>query len=73
MKEYNPKPIDLSEVELPDNLTELREAIAENAHDIWALSRKNEGWTYGPNGKTLFLPLAGDISDNNTNIQSSLQ
>lgn len=23
----------------------------------------------GPNGKTLFLPLAGDISDNNTNIQ----
>ena len=43
MKEYNPKPIDLSEVELPDNLTELREAIAENAHDIWALSRKNEG------------------------------
>lgn len=48
MKEYNPKPIDLSEVELPDNLTELREAIAENAHDIWALSRKNEGWTYGP-------------------------
>jgi hypothetical protein len=47
MKEYNPKPIDLSDVELTDDLTELREAIAENAHDIWALARKKEGWTYG--------------------------
>lgn len=47
MKEYNPKPIDLSDVELTDDLTELREAMAENVHDIWALTRKKEGWTYG--------------------------
>ena len=26
---------------------ELREAIAENAHDVWALARIREGWTYG--------------------------
>ena len=30
------------------DLNELREAIAENAHDIWAESRMAEGWTYGP-------------------------
>ena len=48
-KAYDPKPIDLSDVVLPDELNELREAIAENAHDVWALERKEQGWTYGPN------------------------
>ncbi len=48
MKEYNPKPIDLSGVQLDDDLNELREAIAENAHDVWALERKTQGWSYGP-------------------------
>lgn len=48
MKEYTPKPIDLSDVELTDDLNDLREAIAENAHEIWAESRQAEGWTYGP-------------------------
>lgn len=47
-KAYDPKPIDLSDVVLPDDLNELREAIAENAHDVWALERKEQGWTYGP-------------------------
>lgn len=45
---YEPHPLDLSDVELEDELIELREAIAENAHEVWALSRKREGWTYGP-------------------------
>lgn len=48
MKTYNPKPIDLSDVVLDIDLTELREAIAENAHEIWAVDRQREGWTYGP-------------------------
>lgn len=48
MKTYNPNPIDLSDVALPEDLKELREAIAENAHDIWAIDRQEEGWTYGP-------------------------
>ena len=48
MKSYNPKPIDLSDVELTEDLNELREAIAENAHDIWAVERQAQGWTYGP-------------------------
>lgn len=47
-KTYSPKLIDLGHVELPDGFDELREAIAENAHDRWALERQSEGWTYGP-------------------------
>ena len=38
----------MSDVKLPDDLLELRERLAENAHDIWAERRLSEGWTYGP-------------------------
>ena len=48
MKTYIPKPIDLSDVELSEDLNELREAIAENAHDVWAVERQVQGWSYGP-------------------------
>lgn len=48
MKTYTPKPIDVSDVELTEDLDELREAIAENAHDIWAVDRLAQGWSYGP-------------------------
>jgi hypothetical protein len=45
---YKPKPIDTSSVKLSDDLLELTELLAENAHDIWAQQRMAEGWTYGP-------------------------
>lgn len=45
--EYKPHPISLDDIQLTDDLTELREAIAENTHDIWAEARMAEGWTYG--------------------------
>ena len=45
---YVPHLIDLSDVELGDELIELREAIAEHAHDVWAAERQAQGWTYGP-------------------------
>lgn len=45
---YIPRPIDLSDVELGEDLNELREAIAENAHDVWAMERIAQGWSYGP-------------------------
>ena len=46
--EYEPEPIQTDEVALSDDLIELREAIAENVHDVWAIARMKEGWTYGP-------------------------
>jgi hypothetical protein len=44
---YIPEPIDLTDVELSSDLNELREAIAENAHNVWAKGRQKLGWTYG--------------------------
>lgn len=44
---YHPKLIDLKHVDLPEGFNELRETIAENAHDMWAMERQSEGWTYG--------------------------
>jgi len=45
---YNPQPINVDDIDLDANLEELTEAIAENAHDVWARARMDEGWTYGP-------------------------
>lgn len=45
--DYKPHPINLDDILLTADLTELREAIAENTHDIWAEARIAEGWTYG--------------------------
>ena len=45
--EYEPHPIDVDDIPLDDNLEELQEAIAENAHDVWAAARIREGWSYG--------------------------
>ncbi len=44
---YRPELVDLQNVDLPHGIEELREAIAENAHDRWALERQSESWTYG--------------------------
>ena len=45
--DYEPQPINLDSIQLTDDLLELREAIAENAHEVWAAARIKEGWTYG--------------------------
>ena len=44
---YEPKPIDLTAVELPQELLELGEKIAENVHENWAMGRISDGWSYG--------------------------
>lgn len=47
-KTYYPNAIDCSDIQLPSEVTELCELLAEHAHDIWAIERQSEGWTYGP-------------------------
>ena len=47
MKSYKPNPIDTSNIQLPIELEELIEKIAENVHEVWAANREKEGWTYG--------------------------
>jgi len=44
---YQPAPIEISHVTLPPAIRALTEKLAENAHDLWALQRMGEGWTYG--------------------------
>lgn len=48
MNGYQPRPIDTSTAELPEELLELTEKLAENVHENWAKARLEEGWVYGP-------------------------
>lgn len=52
MKDYDmkyiPKPIDTSDVILPDGLEELAESLSKNVHEVWAAGRIAAGWKYGP-------------------------
>ena len=47
MNKYIPSPIDLSKVELPNDISSLVELIAKNVHEVWADARVKEGWIYG--------------------------
>ena len=41
------KTIDTSRVKLPFEIDEIRERLAENVHNNWAIQRMKEGWTFG--------------------------
>lgn len=46
--EYIPKPVDTSDIELSGEMKELTEDMAKNVHEVWSLTRLNDGWKYGP-------------------------
>lgn len=48
MNRYEPQPADTSAIELPAGLQPLIEDMARNVHEVWAKSRIDQGWTYGP-------------------------
>lgn len=43
-----PKPINTDDVVLDKEMLDLTEKLAENVHEVWALNRMEQGWTYGP-------------------------
>jgi class 3 adenylate cyclase len=45
---YNPRPLDTSQIQLSEEILRLTEFLAENAHDVWAKERLNQGWKHGP-------------------------
>ncbi|MBE6201102.1 MAG: Ryanodine receptor Ryr [Rikenellaceae bacterium] len=45
---YVPQPMDTADVKLPEELDQLVEQMARNVHEVWAQSRIDQGWTYGP-------------------------
>lgn len=46
--QYIPHPIDTTDVELPEEIKSLTEAISKNVHETWASNRVEDGWVYGP-------------------------
>ena len=46
-KTYKPGLPNLTSIEIPEDLETLTELLAEHAHDVWAIERQSEGWTYG--------------------------
>jgi ryanodine receptor 2 len=45
---YRPEPLKTEHVVLNDEILELVEMLAENAHDLWAYQRMSDGWVFGP-------------------------
>lgn len=45
---YTPQPMDTEDVRLPEELNELVEQMAKNVHEVWAQTRIQQGWTWGP-------------------------
>lgn len=45
---YIPQPVDTKDVQLPEELGPLVEQMSKNVHEIWAETRIEQGWTYGP-------------------------
>lgn len=43
-----PKLEELEDVKLPSELEKFIEDLAKQQHDVWAQSRIEQGWTYGP-------------------------
>lgn len=48
MNRYQPKPKDTTNISLTPEILMLAEQLAENAHEVWAKQRMQEGWIYGP-------------------------
>ena len=43
-----PHPVDTHGVKLSGELEQLVEQMAKNVHEVWAQTRIQQGWTYGP-------------------------
>lgn len=46
--QYIPQPIPVEDVDLPEEVAELTEYIAENAHEEYAKRKIKEGWVFAP-------------------------
>nr|XP_055030657.1 ryanodine receptor 1b isoform X5 [Misgurnus anguillicaudatus] len=44
---FTPCPVDTAQIVLPPHLERIREKLAENIHELWAVTRIEQGWTYG--------------------------
>ncbi|XP_043918075.1 LOW QUALITY PROTEIN: ryanodine receptor 1-like [Protopterus annectens] len=45
---FTPCPVDTVQIVLPPHLERIKEKLAENIHELWALNKIEQGWIYGP-------------------------
>ncbi len=78
---YIPQPIDTSDIQLPEELNPLLEAMAKNVHEIWAKERIAQGWMYGKKRDDALkhhpclvayedLPEKEKVYDRNTSVET---
>ena len=81
MSTYKPKIVDTSSIKVPEQLMLLAEQMAENVHEIWAATRIEQGWIYGPERNDSLkhhpclvpyseLPEEEKVYDRNTSIET---
>jgi ryanodine receptor 2 len=44
---YEPCPIDVTGIALPDEMLPLLDPFSKNIHEVWAQTRIRQGWSYG--------------------------
>jgi ryanodine receptor 2 len=43
---FTPNPVDTATIEVPDYIEGVRDRLAENLHEIWAMYKIEQGWKY---------------------------
>ncbi|XP_070180339.1 ryanodine receptor-like isoform X4 [Littorina saxatilis] len=44
---FVPNPVSTSHIQLPTYIENVRDKLAENLHELWAVAKIDQGWTYG--------------------------
>ncbi|KAG3117544.1 hypothetical protein PI124_g4607 [Phytophthora idaei] len=44
---YTPQPLDTRRIRLPHSINLLAELLSQNAHEVWAVGRFDQGWRWG--------------------------
>ncbi|XP_063040140.1 ryanodine receptor 3-like [Engraulis encrasicolus] len=44
---FIPTPVDTSQIVMPPHLEKVRDKLAENIHELWAMNKIELGWSYG--------------------------
>lgn len=44
---YTPQPVDTRRIRLPHSINLLAELLSQNAHEVWAVGRIDQGWRWG--------------------------
>ncbi|BFZ07812.1 hypothetical protein BsWGS_10847 [Bradybaena similaris] len=49
---FVPNPVSTSHIQLPTYIENVRDKLAENLHEMWAMNKIDQGWSFGENRDT---------------------